>query len=58
MTQGGPLNSTTTVTYHMYLNAFRFYRMGYASAMSFLLFLIVLAISVLNNRIFGGRIEY
>ncbi len=58
MTQGGPLNSTITVTYHMYLNAFRFYRMGYASAMSFLLFLVVLAISVLNNRIFGGRIEY
>jgi ABC-type sugar transport system permease subunit len=58
MTGGGPLNSTITVTYHMYLNAFRFYRMGYASAMSFLLFLVVLAISVLNNRIFGGRIEY
>jgi multiple sugar transport system permease protein len=58
MTQGGPLNSTITVTYHMYLNAFRFYRLGYASAMSFLLFLVILAISVLNNRIFGGRIEY
>lgn len=58
MTEGGPLNATITVTYHMYLNAFRFYRLGYASAMSFLLFLIILVISVLNNTIFGGRIEY
>jgi len=58
MTEGGPLNSTLTVTYHMYLNAFRFMRMGYASAMSFLLFLLILAISILNNRVFGGRVEY
>jgi multiple sugar transport system permease protein len=58
MTEGGPLNSTMTVSYHMYLSAFRFYRLGYASAMSFLLFLVILVISVLNNRVFGGRVEY
>lgn len=58
MTEGGPLNTTMTVTYHMYLSAFRFYRLGYASAMSFLLFLAILGISVLNTRIFGGRVEY
>jgi multiple sugar transport system permease protein len=58
MTQGGPLNATVTVTYQMWQNAFRFFRLGYASAMSFLLFLVILAISVLNNRVFGGRIEY
>jgi ABC-type sugar transport system permease subunit len=58
MTQGGPLNATTTVTYQIWNNAFRFYRLGYASAMSFLLFLVILAISVVNNRIFGGSVEY
>jgi len=58
MTQGGPLNATITVTYQMWQNAFRFFRLGYASAMSFLLFLVILAISVLNNRVFGGRVEY
>jgi multiple sugar transport system permease protein len=59
MTQGGPLNATTTVTYEIYLNAFRFLRMGYASAMSFLLALVILGVSILNNRIFGGNtIEY
>ncbi len=58
MTQGGPLNATTTVTYQIWNNAFRFYRLGYASAMSFLLFLVILAISIVNTRIFGGNIEY
>jgi multiple sugar transport system permease protein len=58
MTQGGPLNATITVTYQMWENAFRFFRLGYASAMSFLLFLVILAISLLNNRVFGGRVEY
>ncbi len=37
MTQGGPLNATITVTYQMWQNAFRFFRLGYASAMSFLI---------------------
>jgi len=58
MTQGGPLNSTITVTYQMWQTAFRFFRLGYASAMSFLLFLVILAISLINNRVFGARVEY
>ena len=58
MTHGGPLNATTTVTYQIWNNAFRFYRLGYASAMSFLLFLVILVISIVNNRVFGGNVEY
>jgi multiple sugar transport system permease protein len=58
MTQGGPLNSTITVTYQMWQTAFRFFRLGYASAMSFLLFLVILAISLINNRVFGARVDY
>ncbi|MHB0875195.1 MAG: carbohydrate ABC transporter permease [Anaerolineae bacterium] len=58
MTQGGPLNSTITVTYHIWNNAFRFFRLGYASAMSFLLGVVIVVISLVNSRVFGGRVEY
>jgi ABC-type sugar transport system permease subunit len=58
MTQGGPLNATTTVTYEIWTNGFRFFRLGFASAMSFLLFLVILAVSILNNWLFGGSVEY
>ncbi len=57
MTGGGPLNATISVTYEIWINAFRFYRFGYASAMSFLLFVVIFAISVLNNRVLGGSVE-
>lgn len=58
MTQGGPLNSTITVTYHIWNNAFRFYRLGYASAMSFLLGIVIVVVSLANSRLFGGRLDY
>jgi ABC-type sugar transport system permease subunit len=58
MTQGGPLNATTTVTHQIWTNGFRFFRLGFASAMSFLLFLVILVISVVNNWLFGGEVEY
>ncbi|MGQ9682602.1 MAG: carbohydrate ABC transporter permease [Anaerolineae bacterium] len=58
MTGGGPLNATMTVTFQIWNNAFKFMRLGYASAMSFLLFLVIFAASLLNNRLLGGRVEY
>lgn len=54
MTQGGPLNSTTTVVHQIYLDAFQDFRMGYAMAMAMVLFLIVVIITLLNFR-FGNR---
>ncbi len=57
MTNGGPLNATISVTLQIWTNAFRFFRLGYASAMSFLLFIVIFAISVLNNRVLGGSVE-
>jgi multiple sugar transport system permease protein len=38
MTQGGPANATSVYIYYLYENAFAFGRMGYASAMAWLLF--------------------
>jgi len=50
MTQGGPLNSTYFYMLHVYNNAFRYLRMGYASALSWLLLLIVLALTIVFLR--------
>ena len=52
MTQGGPMTSTTTVVHQIYQRAFNDFRMGYASAMSVILFLIILVITLMNFRMF------
>ncbi len=48
---GGPLNSTLVYLIYVYRNAFVFFRMGYASAMSLILFLIILVLTLLNFRL-------
>jgi ABC-type sugar transport system permease subunit len=58
MTNGGPNNSTTTIVHQIFQNAFAFMKMGYASAMAFLLFLIIFAVSLLNLRLFRGEVSY
>ncbi|HUV93322.1 MAG TPA: sugar ABC transporter permease [Anaerolineae bacterium] len=50
MTGGGPVNATLTVAYHIYRTAFIFGKLGYASALSILLFAIILAIAYLQGR--------
>ena len=46
MTSGGPGRSTTVVSYYIYQNGFQFYRFGYAAAMSWFMFLIVLLLTL------------
>ncbi|OWA34976.1 sugar ABC transporter permease [Saccharibacillus sp. O16] len=48
ITQGGPGNSTTVLSLFIYQNAFRYYEMGYASAISWALFAIILAFTALQ----------
>lgn len=50
-TKGGPLDSTQVIVYYIVQNAFSFYKMGYASAMSMMLCLVMLAYTVLQMRI-------
>jgi len=45
MTQGGPLRSTVSVLYFMYEEGFRWWNLGYASAVAFVLFLVIFAVS-------------
>ena len=56
-TAGGPVNSTMTIVLHMYNTAFKFSRMGRASAMAFILFAIILAITVIQLRVLRDRTE-
>jgi multiple sugar transport system permease protein len=51
MTQGGPLKSTLSVVLLMYEEGFRWWRMGYAAAIAFVLFLIILAGTLLQLRL-------
>jgi len=52
MTRGGPLFTTETIVSYVYHQAFRLFRMGYASALSWILFLIIMAISVIQLKFF------
>lgn len=49
-TQGGPAGSTRTILWFIYQNAFQFGKMGYASAVSMLLFLMLIIITLLQMR--------
>jgi multiple sugar transport system permease protein len=51
MTQGGPLRSTVTVVLLMYEQGFRWWRMGLASAIAFILFALMLAVTWLQMRV-------
>lgn len=50
LTSGGPLGSTTVVNMLIYKEAFENFRLGEASAMAFLLFCLILALSLLSMR--------
>jgi len=51
MTRGGPQNATNTLVYDVYLNAFVHYRMGYASAVGYILLAGVALLTYMNFRI-------
>lgn len=51
MTQGGPSDSTLTVSLDMYREGFNFFHMGYASAMAYVLFVVIMGITVLQLRL-------
>jgi len=55
MTEGGPLQSTLSVLYFMYEEGFKWWSLGRASAVAFLLFVLMFAVTVLQLRI--GRRE-
>ncbi|MCF7686966.1 MAG: sugar ABC transporter permease [Cephaloticoccus sp.] len=54
MTAGGPAGSTTTMSYFIYLEGFETGRLGYASAVAWVLFVLVCGLSFFNVK-FGNR---
>ncbi|MER5612540.1 sugar ABC transporter permease [Streptomyces sp. NPDC002215] len=51
MTGGGPAGATTTVVSAVYDNSFRYGKIGYASALSWVLFVVILIVSVAQSRV-------
>jgi multiple sugar transport system permease protein len=54
MTEGGPAGSTTTLSYFIYTEGFETGRLGYASAISWALFLLVFSVTMVNWK-FGNK---
>ena len=50
MTQGGPLQSTVSVLYFMYEEGFKWWNLGTASAVAFMLFLLIFAVTLVQLR--------
>ena len=51
MTQGGPAGATSTMVELIYKNAFSYSKMGYASAISWVLFLFIFTVTIAQNRL-------
>ena len=51
MTGGGPLRATTSLVLLMYEEGFRWWRMGFAAAIAFVLFLVILVFTLIQFRL-------
>ena len=58
MTGGGPVDSTRVPVLYLFDNAFRYFNMGYASAIAWVLFLIVLGLTLLQLRLAPRWVHY
>jgi len=53
MTDGGPGYATTVYNFYLYNNAFIYYKMGYAAAMSYILFGILFTLTIIQKKLFA-----
>lgn len=58
LTRGGPLESTRTIVYSIYEDGFRFFRMGDATASAWVLFVIILVITIIQFRVQRYWVHY
>ena len=58
LTRGGPIDSTRVLVYGVYLDAFVNFQFGYASAQAVVLFLLVLALTIIQFRFVERRVHY
>jgi multiple sugar transport system permease protein len=57
-TNAGPGNATLVYVYYLWENAFRWFKMGYASALAYILFLLIMAVTFIQLKFMGGRVTY
>lgn len=50
MTQGGPGRSTSVLVHYIYQNGFMYFRMGYASALAYILFFIIMVVTIIQFK--------
>ncbi len=58
MTGGGPAGATTTIDYYIYINAYQWFKMGYASSIAWVLFVLVFIATLLNWKYGGKGVKY
>lgn len=58
MTRGGPVDSTVVLVYYLYRQSFEYFDFGYASAMAYVLFAFLFALTLMQRRIIGTRVHY
>lgn len=58
LTNGGPQDSTLTVMYYLYHNAFKVYQYGFANAMGVVLALIIAVLSALQFKAMSSGVDY
>lgn len=56
LTSGGPLGATKVFVFYLYENAFKFFEMGYASAVAYVLFFILITLTLLQVRYMKSRV--
>jgi multiple sugar transport system permease protein len=57
MTEGGPAYATQTLSYYIYTKAFRNFDMGYAAAMSYVLFVVLLVLTLFQMKVLRPAAE-
>lgn len=58
MTQGGPMDSTNVLVYAVYKNAFEYFKIGHASAIAYILFAIILVLTLIQWKLRKKLIFY
>lgn len=58
MTNGGPLRSTDVITHHLFEHSFRYFRMGYGAALAYILFVIIMILTLIQFRLEKKLVHY
>lgn len=58
MTDGGPMNSSNVYVLYLYQNAFKWFKTGYASAIALVLFILILVITLIQNKLSSRWVHY